>query len=40
MTEFKEVFNGIGEMGGKYEIRLNKDAIPVIHAPKKVPISL
>ena len=36
-TVFKE---GVGKLAGKYQIRLQGDASPVQHAPRRVPVAL
>ena len=38
--EFPDRFTGIGKFPGKYKIWLHPDAHPVIHAPRKCPITL
>ena len=40
MREFSDRFTGIGKFPGEYKIRLHSDAHPVIHAPRKCPITL
>ena len=40
INEFLDQFKGIGRFPGKYKIRLHHDAHPVIHAPRKCPITL
>ena len=40
INEFPERFKGIGRFPGKYKIWLHHDAHPVIHAPRKCPITL
>jgi len=38
LSEFKDVFEGIGKLpGGKYHIELKPDAQPVQHPPRAVP---
>jgi len=39
-SEFKDVFEGIGCLPVTYKIKLKDDAVPVIHAARKVPIAL
>ena len=40
INEFPDWFKGIGRFPSKYKIRLCHDAHPVIHAPRKCPITL
>ena len=40
MREFPDRFTGIGKFPGEYKIQLHPDAHPVIHTPRKCPISL
>ena len=40
IKEFPDQFTGIGRFPGEYTIRLHPDVHPVIHAPRKCPISL
>ncbi|XP_063628947.1 uncharacterized protein LOC134800377 [Cydia splendana] len=40
VTEYKDVFQGIGCLPGSYKIRVNRECKPVVHAPRKVPIPL
>ena len=40
IKEFPNRFKGIGRFPGKYKIQLCHDAHPVIHAPRKCPITL
>ena len=38
LSEFKDVFEGIGKLpGGKYHIELKPDAQPIQHPPRAVP---
>lgn len=37
MTHFGDLFRGLGCFEGEYEIKLNENAQPVAHAPRKVP---
>ena len=38
-NEFKDVFTGIGCLPGTHSIRLKDDAVPVVHAPRKIPFA-
>ncbi|KAI8498512.1 hypothetical protein Bbelb_237140 [Branchiostoma belcheri] len=38
--EYKDVFEGIGQFPGKHRIRVDPDVQPVVHAPRKIPVSL
>lgn len=40
LKNFKDVFEGIGELPGEYTIHTNKDVLPVVHPPRRLPISL
>ncbi len=40
LNEFADVFKGIGCLPVTYKIKLKADATPVIHAARKVPVSL
>ena len=38
--EFPEVFKGLGKLQGQYNIEIDPDVTPVVHAPRKVPVAL
>ena len=38
--EYNKVFQGLGCMPWKYIIKVDPDDTPVIHAPRKIPLSL
>jgi hypothetical protein len=38
--KFKDVFEGVGQVPGEYKIELKANAQPVIHAARRVPLSL
>ena len=40
IKKFTDRFQGIGQFPGEYTIRLHDNAQPVIHAPRKCPISI
>ncbi|XP_061193379.1 uncharacterized protein K02A2.6-like [Saccostrea echinata] len=40
LDEFKDVFEGIGKIKGKYTIKVDKSVSPVVHAPRKVPFTI
>ena len=40
INEFPDPFKGISRFPGEYKIQLHHDAHPVIHAPRKCPITL
>lgn len=40
LSEYEDVFTGLGCVPGLHHIQLNPDATPVIHPPRKVPIAL
>ncbi|RLJ22758.1 hypothetical protein DJ031_00290, partial [bacterium endosymbiont of Escarpia laminata] len=40
LTEFKDVFEGLGELPGEYHIVTDESVAPVIHPPRRVPVPL
>ena len=40
LTEYKDVFEGLGSFPGVHKIQLKPEVNPVIHPPRKVPIAL
>ena len=40
LSEYKDVFQGIGNLPGECKIHIEPDAVPVIHPPRRVPIAL
>ena len=40
LNDFQEVFNGLGCFPGEYHIEVDKDVSPVVHAPRRIPITL
>ena len=40
LKEFTDVFVGLGELEGEYIIHTNPDIPPVVHPPRKLPISM
>ena len=40
LENFNDVFEGLGCLSTEYEIRLDKDAKPVVHPPRKIPFAL
>jgi hypothetical protein len=40
LNDFKDVFSGLGCYPGKHHIVLDNKAIPVVHAPRRVPLAL
>ena len=40
LDDYPELFKGVGCLPGGYHIEIKEGAIPVIHAPRKVPIPL
>ena len=40
LVEYKDVFEGIGEMSGKCKIHLKPGAIPSVQPPRKVPLAI
>ena len=39
-SEYGDVFSGLGCLPGQIKIQLRKDAQPVVHAARNVPIAL
>jgi hypothetical protein len=37
LQQYQDVFNGLGQLPGKYHIEIDPNATPVIHPPRKVP---
>jgi hypothetical protein len=40
MSQYADVFQGLGLLPGECQLRLEPDAVPVVHAPRKVPHAL
>ena len=40
LIEYSDVFNGIGCLAGEVHFEVRDDAVPVQHAPRKIPIAL
>jgi len=40
LSEFEDVFMGLGEMPGEYDIQVDPTVVPVQHRPRKVPVAL
>ena len=40
LKNFRDVFEGIGELQGEYTIKTTPDVLPVVHPPRKLPIAL
>ncbi|XP_067122089.1 uncharacterized protein [Centruroides vittatus] len=40
LSQYKDVFKGLGCLPGEYEISVNKDIVPVIEPPRKIPFML
>lgn len=40
LSEFKETFRGIGDFPGECTIHLNEDAVPKVHPPRRVPVTI
>ena len=40
LTQYADVFKGLGRLEGNYKITLDEDVNPVIHPPRKVPVAL
>jgi len=40
LEEYADVFERLGNMPGQYHIELDESVLPVVHAPRKVPLSL
>ncbi|KAK3105807.1 hypothetical protein FSP39_006128 [Pinctada imbricata] len=39
-SDYSDLFQGLGCLSGKYSIKLDPNVTPVIHPPRKIPISL
>jgi len=40
MSEYKDVFTGVGRLGEKYKIIIDENVPPVVNASRKVAFSL
>ena len=40
INEYNEIFTGLGLVDGEYHIDYNKNCTPVVHAPRKIPLTL
>jgi RNase H-like domain found in reverse transcriptase/Reverse transcriptase (RNA-dependent DNA polymerase)/Integrase zinc binding domain len=40
VSEYEDVFKGVGKLSHKHSIQLDKDAKPQVHSARKIPISL
>lgn len=40
LTEYSDVFSGLGKLKGKYKIAVDENVNPVVHPPRKVPVAL
>ena len=40
LDNFPDVFEGLGCLAGEHEIRIDESVKPVVHAPRRVPISM
>ena len=40
LTQYEDVFTGLGLVEGEYHIEVSPDVKPTIHPPRKVPLSL
>ena len=40
LKEYSDVFEGLGTFLGVHKIHLQPDAVPVIHSPRRIPVSL
>lgn len=40
LSQYAEVLNGNGELPGHYTIHTNPEVVPVVHPPRRLPISL
>ena len=38
--EFADLFQGLGQIGGEYNIELNENINPVIQPPRRIPFKL
>ena len=40
LKEFADVFEGTGELQGKYDLELDENATSIAHPPRKVPVAI
>ena len=40
LKEFADVFEGTGKLQGKYHLKLDENATPIVHPPRKVPLAI
>lgn len=40
VSEYEDIFQGLGCLPGRYEIKLKSNAVPVVHAPRKLPFAI
>lgn len=38
--DYADIFNGLGKLGGEYNIEIDENVPPVINAPRRVPFEL
>ena len=40
LKEYEDVFDGIGCLEGTYQIKIDHSVTPVVHPPRKIPLTL
>ena len=40
LRRYKATFTGLGCLGEEYELQLQENAVPTIHPPRRVPLSI
>ena len=40
LDEYRDVFNGLGCLPGEYNIEVNQNHTPVVHAPRRLPFAI
>ena len=40
MKEYEDIFKGLGKVEGQFKIKVDPNATPAIHAPRKIPLSI
>ena len=40
MSQYTDVFDGLGELPGEYTIQIKPDAMPIVNPPRRLPVAL
>ena len=40
LKEYPDVFQGAGKLKGQYKLKIEENAKPVVHPPRRVPVAL